>query len=273
MSHFDPSQHASQSAFSPSAPEPVVFLHGAGITSWMWQDLIHDLPGIEAFTPDYETLQPDFTIEHTARELIRRIQHRFDGKKVHLVGHSLGGAIALKMLELAPEQFLSVLVMGTTVLPMGNMTVLFPLMEWMLPFSQTPMMLNLAARAMQVPPHHLQAFLRDQKNMTRPAFRQIMKEASNFRLSERLKTCPVPVLAVAGSREVEVNCRSTKAIQQHMPFAQACEITGGHHAWFSQKPELFQRLLEHWIGTQTLLKAPEVLPMTASQSAGASVRN
>ena len=250
-----------------------MFLHGAGITSWMWQDLIQDLPGIESFTPDYETVQPSFTIEHTAQELIRRIQQRFDGKKVHLVGHSLGGAIALKMLELAPEKFTSVLVSGTTVLPMGIMTVLLPLMDWMLPVNQTPMMLNLAARAMQVPAHHLQAFIRDQKNMTRPAFRQIMKEASNFRLPEGLKTCPVPVVAVAGGKEVEVNRRSAKAIQHHMPFAQACEITGGHHAWFSQKPELFRRMLEHWTRTQTLLQDPEVLSRTVSQPAASSVRN
>lgn len=275
MNPFDSAHSASQTAFSvPSAGSvPVVFLHGAGITSWMWRDLIRDFSGIEAFTPDYETFQPDFTIEHTAHELIRRIQQRFDGKKVHLVGHSLGGAIALKMLEFAPERFITVLVSGTTVLPMGQMTFLFPLMEWMLPFNQTPMMLNLAARAMQIPAHHLQAFYQDQKSMTRKAFRQIMKEAASFRLSEGLKTCTVPVLAVAGSKEVEVNRKSTKAIQQHLPLAQACDISGGHHAWFSQKPELFRRMLEHWMGTQTLPEESDILPMIASQAKGSSVRN
>ncbi|GEM44926.1 alpha/beta hydrolase [Deinococcus cellulosilyticus NBRC 106333 = KACC 11606] len=230
----------------------------------MWQDLISGLPWMEAFTPDYGTFQPDFTIEHTAHDLLRQLQQRFQGRRVHLVGHSLGGAVTLKMLELAPERFLSVVVSGSTVLPMGSMALLFPVMEWSLPLNQTPMMLALAARAMQVPPHHRAAFFKDQKSMTKKAFRQIMKEASNFRLSEGLKTCTVPVLAVAGSKEVEVNRKSAKAIQQHLPQALGGEISGGHHVWFAQKPQLFREVLEHWFRTKEVLSNPEIRPLSGN---------
>ncbi|WP_034337419.1 alpha/beta fold hydrolase [Deinococcus misasensis] len=247
------------SAPQKSQTHPVVFLHGAGITSWMWEDLLQGLSGVDAFSPDLPVFDAQFTLEHTARALLANIEQRFSGEKVHLVGHSLGGVLTLKLLELQAEQFHSAVVMGATVLPMGQLQVLLPVMEWMLPLNQTPLMLTLAARAMQVPPHQQDRFIHDQQRMTRAALRQVMQEVNRYRIPEALSNCEVPVLALVGSQEVAVNQRSATELVKRLPNAQMKTIPKGHHAWFVQFPKLFTEIVQTWLAQNSQQHSPQDL--------------
>lgn len=244
---------------SPSEKHPVVFLHGAGVTSWMWEDLLQGFSAVEAFAPNLPVFDAGFTLEHTARTLLSDIEQRFSGEKVHLVGHSLGGVLALKLLGLQADRFHSAVVMGATVLPMGHLQVLLPVMEWLLPFNQTPLMLALAARAMQVPPHQQEKFIRDQQRMTRAALRQVMQEVNRYRIPESLSNCEVPVLALVGSQEVAVNQRSALELVKRLPNAQMKTIPKGHHAWFVQFPELFTEIVQTWLAQNSQQHSPQDL--------------
>lgn len=81
---------------------PIVFLHGTAASPRQWRDLISHLPNaFEIFTldlPDYaahEVRSAPRSLSQEAQMLIHRL--RGLGQPFHLVGHSYGGALALRM--------------------------------------------------------------------------------------------------------------------------------------------------------------------------------
>ena len=81
---------------------PVVFLHGTAASPRQWHDLIGHLPHpFETFTldlPDYvahEVRSVQRSLSQEAQILIHRL--RGLGQPFHLVGHSYGGALALRI--------------------------------------------------------------------------------------------------------------------------------------------------------------------------------
>lgn len=81
---------------------PVVFLHGTAASPRQWRELISHLPNsFETFTldlPDYgvhEVRSVQRSLSQEAQALIHRL--RGLGQPFHLVGHSYGGALALRI--------------------------------------------------------------------------------------------------------------------------------------------------------------------------------
>jgi pimeloyl-ACP methyl ester carboxylesterase len=81
---------------------PLVFLHGTAASPRQWRDLVSHLPhAFEIFTldlPDYvahDVRSTQRSLSQEAQMLIHRL--RGLGQPFHLVGHSYGGALALRM--------------------------------------------------------------------------------------------------------------------------------------------------------------------------------
>lgn len=96
----------------------VLFLHGLGLSGAMWQ------PQFERLADDYHCLAPDlpecensaasdpFTLKDASRRVPDVIRERIPGRSAHLVGLSIGGAIALQMLCDEPQVLDHLLVSG-----------------------------------------------------------------------------------------------------------------------------------------------------------------
>src|SRR5256885_2113300 len=87
----------------------IVFLHGLGISSVMWQ------PQIERLSHEYHCLAPDLpehgrstdigllTMENTSRLIVDMIHTHTPHGRAHVVGLSMGGAMAVRLLRDTPE--------------------------------------------------------------------------------------------------------------------------------------------------------------------------
>lgn len=94
---------------------PVLLLHGVGASHTTWMEvpnLLHavgigsvalDLPG----HGDSSKAEDHYTISSFADAVIDTMDE-LGIKRVHLVGHSLGGGVALQLVHLWPERFISV---------------------------------------------------------------------------------------------------------------------------------------------------------------------
>ena len=92
----------------PSDAPSLVFLHGGGVSGWMWQ------PQVQAFA-DYHCLVPDLpehgrslaekllTIEDSATRVAQLYRERAHRGKAHVVGISLGAQVIVALLSQAPE--------------------------------------------------------------------------------------------------------------------------------------------------------------------------
>ncbi|MCB0175818.1 MAG: alpha/beta fold hydrolase [Anaerolineae bacterium] len=112
--------------------ETVLFLHGSGPGATAWSNWQYALP---YFADRYDTLAPDFIgfgeSEHPNpaptsmhqwmriwKDQVTELLDALDKDKVHLVGNSMGGAVALHLLMEAPERFDKVVLMGPIGAPM-----------------------------------------------------------------------------------------------------------------------------------------------------------
>ena len=118
----------------------IVFLHGGGLSSKSWK------PVIEKLEANFYCLAPDlpeqgksfsikpFTLDNSAERVAEIIRKKVPGKKAHLVGLSLGGALVLTMLRLYPEVVETAMVTGTAA-KLGEGLGKFSIsMLWMLKF-------------------------------------------------------------------------------------------------------------------------------------------
>src|SRR5512142_2861570 len=86
----------------------ILFLHGNGSNGRMWKDHMNYFAGYHCLAPDFpgfgnSSQQEWVSLEKTTGEIIDLIRQRRNDSPVHIVGLSLGGAVATVLLSKAPE--------------------------------------------------------------------------------------------------------------------------------------------------------------------------
>ncbi len=131
-------------------PETILFLHGSGpgVTAWSnWQfalpalgDRFHCLaPDLIGFGATEHPQNPPTGMRNWMRLWVDQslaLLDAFNLEKVHVVGNSMGGAIALHLLMEAPERFERVVLMG----PIGTPHTITPEIDRLWGFYEDPSM-------------------------------------------------------------------------------------------------------------------------------------
>jgi pimeloyl-ACP methyl ester carboxylesterase len=96
----------------------IIFLHGGGLSSAMWQPQLERLHDYHCLAPDLPeqgnsaNIGP-FTFADASRQVADLIRERVPNGRTHLVGLSIGGAVAVRLLRDAPEVIDHVMISGT----------------------------------------------------------------------------------------------------------------------------------------------------------------
>ena len=92
----------------PANAPTVVFLHGGGVSGWMWRPQVERLADYHCLVPDLPEhgrsshVKP-LTMPGCAEALISLIRERAHGGRAHVVGLSLGAQILVYLLATTPE--------------------------------------------------------------------------------------------------------------------------------------------------------------------------
>lgn len=102
--------------------DPVILIHGFPMSHFVWKDFAPRLAtNVTVYTPDLpgfgqsKILPSPFSIDDVANRLLEWIETKGIKKSV-LVGHSLGGYVALAMIEKKPELFVGLGLFHSTAL-------------------------------------------------------------------------------------------------------------------------------------------------------------
>ncbi|MDZ7953311.1 alpha/beta hydrolase [Nostoc sp. DedQUE09] len=115
-----------------SSSIPILFLHGWGISTEPYQEVLKllaqhhtiiapDLPSFRRST--YSGLLPDYL---SYSKCLLSFLKVLDLQQFHLVGHSLGGGIAITLSTLVPEKVRSVILVDSTGLPAPSIPEMIP---------------------------------------------------------------------------------------------------------------------------------------------------
>ena len=244
---------------APANPtQTIVFLHGLGLGSWMWQKqvaalcetyhcLVIDLPG------NGESYQVEwFSMADAANQVAAMIRQRGIGGRAHIVGLSLGGYVAMQLLINQPEVVESVVVSGINVRPYTAPWFWRTLFTQMVPLMKREAVLQSNARTMGLPDDLFPLMQRDMHRVSKTTYARVFNETFRQSMPALLRERPQRVLGVAGDQEDQPIRAGLPDFPACLPNGKAALIPNAHHVWNGQHPELFTEMVRSWVENKPL---------------------
>lgn len=241
----------------------IVFLHGLGVSSWMWADQVQHLSGrFSCITVDlpgngasHEVPWRSFDDSAAA---VAAVIAATPASRAHVVGLSLGGYVAVALTARHPSVVDNVVVSGITTGP------LLPAWRYRLltraggTVMRRPWMTLAYGAVLRLPQEARDAMVDDARVLSAATIRRIYDEILPFRLpavgvADR-------ILAVAADRDVASIRRGLEAFAA--AGATVAVARDAHHAWNAEHPRLFSDMVDAWATDRTV--TPElVVPVEA----------
>lgn len=239
----------SDSTGSPGAPA-VVFLHGVATSGWMWWQQLPAFADHHCITVDLPGHGRSHDIRwrsltDTAGQVAELIRTRVG--RAHVVGLSLGGQVALSLLEHHPDVVDRAVVSGVTVEPWPA-RLLVAAQAWLTTTALRSRRLLVAqAHTLGLPPEVESDFVENAQAMSPGTYRRIVAEVARYRLPGSLAQVRVPTLVLAGGTESDMIKKAVTAIPAVMPDAAGRIVPDVGHGWNVEAPELFNTTVREWI--------------------------
>lgn len=236
----------------------IVLLHGGGLSGRMWRPQVERLAGYHCIVPDLpeqgrSAHVAPFDIEDAARRVEELIEERCRVGRAHLVGLSLGGAVALTVARRRPDLLGRVIVSGTAA-GIGRMLGL--LMKWsafLYRRLDAERLVKLTVRQLRIPPEYSGMLRQDLAVGATDAFNRHVAEAL---MTLKLPTAnTVPLLVAVGEQETWYAKRAARQIVRVVPQARGVLVPGAGHVWNLQHPDLFTDMVRAWCEERPLPQA------------------
>lgn len=197
--------------------------------------------------PDWSGDQ-SFTLQDLAQDFINLLD-RERMATVNLVGHSLGGLIALQMMIMKPERFGKALLLD----PVGAQGVVFDdsMYEAFRQMSLSPELTRTVILSTVLNADRLDTKLAD--NIAEDGYKavrgigtSVLEILKSIDLRERAQQVRVPTLILHGKEDAIIPLKDSEALSQLMPNAQLEVLAGVGHCWNVEDPKAFTARVKEW---------------------------
>lgn len=190
-----------------------------------------------------------FTIEDLAKDFLS-LMNDLEMHTIDVVGHSLGGLIALEMMALAPERFHKAFLLD----PVGAQGVVFDesMYEAFRQMAASPIMTKTMILSTVLHHDYLDEKLKNE--MADDAFKAVRGIGSavlgilkNVDVREKVKTCRTPTLIVHGQKDVIIPASSSEALVKLLSQGQLEVLADVGHCWNIEDPKAFTNAVRKWL--------------------------
>lgn len=239
--------------------QSIVFLHGGGVSGWMWDDQVQELSG------EYHCLVPDlpehgnsmdvkpFSIRESAEAVAVLIRNEARGGQAHVVGLSLGAQVVTQLLCTSPEVVDHAIINSALVrrMPLMN-TFIKPTVKLTMPLVRSESFARLQAKALHIPETSFKTYYKETKSTSKESLTRILTENANFGLPRGLENANVPTLILVGQKEKRIMHKSAQDLLTAIPNAKGYMVKGVGHSFNFEEPGLFKQILRAWIKDESL---------------------
>lgn len=230
----------------------VLFIHGGGVSGWVWEKQVAALDNFHCIVPDLPghggsrtVLQ--FSIKECAQQIAKMIKAKGHGGKAHVVGHSIGAQILVQLLADSPEVLRSAVINSALVRPMGGVSGLIrPTVKMTIPLTRKKWFAKLQAKALSVPEEYFSRYYEESKFIFAEVLESLLMENSLFKLPSGLANTRVPTLILVGQKERGIMLKSAKDLATVIPNAKGYLVPGVGHGFNLEVPELYNEVLLTW---------------------------
>lgn len=235
----------------PTNRKTIMLLHGLGVDShcWIFQEsalgeagyrpIVPDLPGFGAST----TIIRSWSIEECAR-ILYKFTTEIIQTPIVLVGISLGGAIALRMLANSPERYSKAVLINTfsKIRPDKMSNALFLLARVLrVIFLSIDEQANFMAKRLfpsDVDAPFRKMIVEQIKNTNPDVYKRSLLKIGILNLDKHLKDIASPCLMITGAEDSTILPVSQIALANKINNCQQIIVEGAGHAVIVQKPDL-----------------------------------
>ena len=240
----------------------IVFLHGVGTGGWMWWQQLPAFADHHCLTIDLPGHGQSRSIAwsslaDTAGRVAAIIRARTRTGTAHVVGLSLGGHVALALLEHHPEVVERAVISGVTAAPWPHRWFVGPQAWLTTTMLRSRRLVDAQARSLGLPPEVHAVFVDHVWAMQPQAYRRAFGEVAGYTVPASLGTVATPTLLLAGGNEAEMIRRAAGRIPDLMPIATGRIAPGVGHGWNVEAPDLFNATVRAWIEGRPLPGALE----------------
>ncbi|MGM9922613.1 MAG: alpha/beta fold hydrolase [Bacillus sp. (in: firmicutes)] len=235
----------------------MVFIHGGGVSGWMWDKQI-------AYFINYHCLVPDlpgqgrssseelFTIKGSAEEIADLIVKKGNGKPVIAIGFSLGAQVLVALLSLHPHLIDYAIINSALVRPFPFPKVFAKSLIIAHPLVKNKAFSNIQAKSMYIDPAYRELYYEESRELSKSTFVQIMIENMSFTIPEHFKHSSSKILATVGDKENSMMKKSVRDLVKHSPNCTGIVIPKTGHGVSLQRPDFFNKLVDEWVTVQRL---------------------
>jgi pimeloyl-ACP methyl ester carboxylesterase len=231
----------------------IVFLHGQGLSGVMWQPQFERLPDYQCLAPDLAEhgnsarLGP-FSLKEASRQVAELIRNCTPDGRAHVVGISLGGAVAVRMLLDVPEVIDHALISGAP-------TRLDPVLasfNGMMGFLHPEQLAQLIFLQSNIPRHYRHLVREGVRTVKPVAFSHFGQEVTKIELPHQAQR---PMLITFGQNETFVVQQSSREMGTTIQGAKVVMVPGVSHIWNLEAPDLFTETVHSWVTDTPLPQA------------------
>ncbi|NQX44615.1 alpha/beta hydrolase [Paenibacillus tritici] len=236
----------------------MIFLHGGGVSGWMWEKQVKAFARYHCAVPDLpghglSSDAPEFSIRSSAAELLQWIEDHAGGKKVVVIGFSLGAQVLTQMLGMQPALIDYAIINSALVRPVSYAARwIRPAARLSFPLIQYRWFSRLQAKTLYLGDEYLERYYEESCRMQPETLITVLEENMSFSIPPGFSEAAGKILVTVGEQEKAVMKQSAQDLVDASSHCIGVMIPGVGHGVSLARPELFNGLVDAWIHDRDL---------------------
>jgi pimeloyl-ACP methyl ester carboxylesterase len=232
----------------------LLFIHGGGVGGWMWDKQVDYFSDYHCIVPDLPEqgqrhfLHP-FSIPDSAQKLIELLEQKGKGKRLIVVGFSLGAQIVIQMLSMKHDLIDYAIINSASVRPIPfAKSFIKPLIRMTFPLVKNKSFSKVQAKALYINNEQFETYYEQSASMKSDSLIRVLEESLSYTLPTGFAKANSKILVTAGSKEKGTMLKSARKIVQSNPNCTGIVLEGGHGVMLAN-PAMYNKLVDGWLSS------------------------
>lgn len=240
----------------------LLFLHGGGVSSWMWDKQIEMLSTYRCVTidcPGHGELQhlSSFSIQTTAAAINDWISTHSNEQTVTVIGFSLGAQVLIQMMSDRPHLIDYALINSASVEPQTWLKrSIKPLISLTFPLLKNKTFAKQQASSLGLGEAYFDRYFEETRQIKRQILIDVLEENLSFQLPPSFSQATTKCLVTVGEKELGKMKTSAARLVAANNHCTGVIVEGVGHGISFTHPEVLHQLITCWIEKQELPNQP-----------------
>lgn len=238
----------------------MLFLHGGGVSDWMWDKQIQYFTNYHCIVPTLSEHglhhhDDEFSIKGSAEEVIELIEEKANGRKVIVIGFSLGSQVIIQMLSMKPNLIDLAIINSALVRPIPYAKhFIKPVIKCSKPLIKNRFFSRLQAKTLYLTEDYFDRYYEESCQINSGTLIRVLEENMSFEIPKEFTKSTTKILVTVGEKEKAIMIKSAKDIVTSNSNCTGIILPKVGHGIPTAQPDFFNRLVEAWIEKSELPK-------------------